>query len=47
MRCAYIKVLPAKRWGVLIADREFSLQVWFGFLRWKGIWSCRRTQEMT
>lgn len=40
-------VLPAKRWSVLIADREFIGKEWCGFLRWKRIRSCVRIRENT
>lgn len=40
-------VLPAKRWSVLIADREFIGKEWCGFLRWKRIRSCLRIRENT
>ncbi|WP_428194488.1 IS4 family transposase [Deinococcus saxicola] len=42
-----LKVLPAKRWSVLIADREFIGQEWCGFLRWKRIRHCLRIRENT
>ncbi|MFK7604415.1 IS4 family transposase [Deinococcus sp. SM5_A1] len=42
-----LKVLPAKRWNVLIADREFIGQEWCGFLRWKRIRHCLRIRENT
>ncbi|MBB6017772.1 hypothetical protein HNQ04_003041 [Deinococcus radiopugnans ATCC 19172] len=42
-----LKVFPAKRWSVLIADREFIGQKWCGFLRWKRIRSCLRIRENT
>ncbi len=40
-----LKVLPAKRWAVLIADREFIGQEWCRFLRWKRIRQCLRIRE--
>ena len=42
-----LKVLPAKRWAVLIADREFIGQEWCRFLRWKQIRQCLRIRENT
>lgn len=42
-----LKVLPAKRWTVLIADREFIGQEWCSFLRWKRIRQCLRIRENT
>ncbi len=42
-----LKVLPAKRWAVLIADREFIGQEWCRFLRWKQIRACLRIRENT
>ncbi len=42
-----IKVLPAKRWAVLIADREFVGKEWCVFLRWKRIRMCLRIKENT
>ena len=42
-----LKVLPAKRWTVLIADREFVGQEWCSFLRWKRIRQCLRIRENT
>nr|WP_026299188.1 IS4 family transposase [Deinococcus aquatilis] len=42
-----LKVLPAKRWAVLIADREFIGQEWYRFLRWKRIRQCLRIRENT
>ncbi len=40
-------VFPAKRWSVLIADREFIGQEWCQFLRWKRIRYCLRIRENT
>ena len=37
-----LKVLPAKRWAVLIADREFVGKEWCVYLRWRGIKRCFR-----
>ncbi len=42
-----LKVLPARRWAVLIADREFVGQEWCRFLRWKRIRQCLRIRENT
>ncbi|ACO47510.1 IS4-like element ISDds3 family transposase [Deinococcus deserti] len=42
-----LKVLPASRWAVLIADREFIGQEWCSFLRWKRIRQCLRIRENT
>lgn len=42
-----LKVLPAKRWSVLIADREFIGQEWCCFLRWKRLRQCLRIRENT
>ena len=42
-----LKVLPAQRWAVLIADREFIGQEWCRFLRWKRIRQCLRIRENT
>lgn len=42
-----LKVLPAKRWAVLIADREFVGKEWCAWLRWKGIKRCFRIKENT
>ena len=42
-----LKVLPAKRWAVLIADREFVGKEWCVYLRWKGIKRCFRIRENT
>ncbi len=42
-----LKVLPAKRWAVLIADREFVGKQWCVWLRWKGIKRCFRIKENT
>jgi hypothetical protein len=42
-----LKVLPARRWGVVIADREFTLREWCSFLRWKRIRQCVRIRENT
>jgi len=42
-----LKVLPAKRWAVLIADREFVGKQWCAWLRWKGIKRCFRIKETT
>ena len=42
-----LKVLPAKRWAVLIADREFVGKEWCVYLRWKGIKRCLRIKENT
>ncbi|GGM59894.1 transposase [Deinococcus arenae] len=37
-----LKVLPARRWAVVIADREFMGRQWCSFLRWKRIRQCIR-----
>ncbi|WP_019011643.1 IS4 family transposase [Deinococcus aquatilis] len=42
-----LKVLPNKRWAVLIADREFVGQEWCRYLRWKRIRHCLRIRENT
>lgn len=42
-----LKRLPARRWAVLIADREFVGQEWFTFLRDRGIKRCIRIREST
>ena len=42
-----LKVLPAKRWAVLIADREFVGKEWCDYLRWRGIKRCFRIKENT
>ena len=42
-----LKRLLAKRWAVLIADREFIGQEWFAFLKWKSIRRCIRIREDT
>lgn len=42
-----LSVLPAKRWAVLIADREFIGKDWCRFLRWKGLRMCLRIKENT
>ncbi|PJI55804.1 IS4 family transposase [Methylobacterium radiotolerans] len=42
-----LKVLPVRRWAVLIADREFVGQEWCSFLRWKRIRQCLRIRENT
>ena len=42
-----LKVLPAKRWAVLIADREFVGKEWCAWLSWKGIKRCFRIKENT
>ena len=42
-----LKVLPARRWTVLIADREFVGQEWCNFLRWKRIRQCLCIRENT
>jgi len=42
-----LKVLPARRWAVLIADREFIGEEWCRFLRWKRIRQCLRIRENT
>lgn len=39
--------LPARRWAVLIADREFVGQEWFTFLRKQGLKRCIRIREST
>lgn len=39
--------LPASRWAVLIADREFVGEEWFSFLRGQGIKRCIRIRENT
>ncbi|SMB84305.1 IS4 family transposase [Deinococcus hopiensis] len=42
-----LKRLPARRWAVLIADREFVGQEWFSFLRARQIKRCIRIRENT
>ncbi|GAA5504376.1 IS4 family transposase ISDge11 [Deinococcus xinjiangensis] len=42
-----LRHLPARRWAVLIADREFIGQEWFSFLRDRGIKRCIRIRENT
>ncbi len=42
-----LRVLPVKRWAVLIADREFVGKEWCVYLRWKGIKRCLRIKETT
>jgi hypothetical protein len=42
-----LKVIPAKRWLVLIADREFIGEEWFTFLKQKKIKRCIRIKENT
>jgi hypothetical protein len=42
-----LKFIPAKRWKVLIADREFIGKDWFDFLRLKRIKRCIRIKEST
>ena len=42
-----LKRLPARRWAVLIADREFIGQEWFNFLRDRKIKRCIRIREST
>lgn len=42
-----LKVLPARRWAVVIADREFVGREWCLFLRWKRIRQCIRIRENT
>ncbi|MDK2014797.1 transposase, partial [Deinococcus sp. 43] len=42
-----LKVMPARRWAVLIADREFVGREWCSFLRWKRIRHCIRIRENT
>ena len=42
-----LKVVPARRWAVLIADRDFVGQEWCTFLRWKRIRLCLRLRENT
>lgn len=42
-----LKRLPARRWAVLIADREFIGQEWFSFLRDRKIRRCIRIREDT
>ena len=42
-----LKVLPAKRWAVLIADREFVGKEWCAYLRWRGVKRCFRIKENT
>lgn len=42
-----LKRLPARRWAVLIADREFVGQEWFTFLRDRKIRRCIRIREST
>jgi len=41
------KVLPARRWAVLIADPEFIGEDWCRFLRRKRIRQCLRIRENT
>lgn len=40
-----LRRIPAPRWAVLIADREFIGQEWFTFLRQRGIKRCIRIRE--
>lgn len=40
-----LRRIPAPRWAVLIADREFVGQEWFTFLRQRGIKRCIRIRE--
>ncbi|BBN97071.1 IS4 family transposase [Deinococcus grandis] len=40
-------VIPARRWAVLIADREVVGREWCSFLRWKRIRQCIRIRENT
>jgi len=42
-----LKVFPACRWKGLVADREFTLQDWFRFLRRKGIKRAIRIKKDT
>ncbi|MGY2896349.1 hypothetical protein ACVWZX_004393 [Deinococcus sp. UYEF24] len=42
-----LKLLPAKRWAVVIADREFVGREWCDYLRWRGIKRCFRSKENT
>jgi len=42
-----LKTLPARRWAVLIADREFIGKEWCDYLRWKRIRMCLRIRENT
>ncbi|MPY68155.1 IS4 family transposase [Deinococcus sp. SDU3-2] len=42
-----LKRLPARRWAVLIADREFIGQEWFSFLRDRKIKRCIRIRQNT
>lgn len=42
-----LKAIPAKRWRVVIADREFVGEEWFKFLRQKKIKRCIRIKETT
>lgn len=42
-----LKAIPAHRWQVLIADREFVGKAWFQFLRRKKIKRCIRIKETT
>ena len=42
-----LKVLPARRWAVLIADPEFIGEDWCRFLRRKRIRQCLRIRENT
>lgn len=42
-----LKVLPARRWAVVIADREFVGREWCLFLRWKRIRQGIRIRENT
>jgi len=42
-----LKVLPAKRWAVIIADREFVGKEWCAWLSWKGLKRCFRIKENT
>lgn len=42
-----LKRLPAQRWAVVIADREFVGKEWLTFLKWKKIKRCIRIRENT
>lgn len=40
-----LRHIPARRWAVIIANREFIGQEWFTFLRDRGIKRCIRIRE--
>ena len=42
-----LKVLSARRWAVLISDREFVGKEWCAYLRWRGVKRCFRIKENT